>query len=696
MEIKSLLDHVKEAKLFADMWRPESWRDQEMYDGKQWTDEMEEEALEKGIDPITINRTFPVVNLILGSQTMNKFDMVAKGRTIKDSELSQTVSEGLQFVMDQNGGEHLISEAFGNQVIPGFGCLYVGENSDPRRERIAVRYRDWKEIWWDPFGSPWFDPQSCRYVFYQKWINVDDLKAAYPKYAKDVEDKFENLTEEGYTGIYDEAQRVEEARRQWASKAQRRVRPVEFWYTKYEQAVFARFLDGRVIEIQDAMPVNQQYEMIRSSQEVIKATIKRMHVATFLHDLILDDKPSPYKHDQFPFVPFVCYVDRFGCPYGVPRQIRGQNIEVNKRRSMAMALLSKRRTLMEEGAVPKGREQETFEEANKPDGFILLGPNKMNSIKIEEQAEFAATQMRILESSEREILELSGANPEVMGYESNAITGRAIDKRVTQGNIVTAPIFNNLRRSMATLGKLVVALMQGYWTSEKVLRITDRLTGAEKFVEINKQIRTDGGITILNDITQGVYDIIISLAPMTDTVRERNMEMLIEWVKKSPPEIIPHLVHAAFEMSNLPNKDSILQKLKPVLGIDPREEDLSPQQIKEKIIQELESQQQAQQEMMALEKQKVELEIEGMALENKRLEAEIYAKKVGADSAKVSAEAKKGKTEIDGFKAGYQLEAQKEQQRMQAENLKRQEDRGRDTSGGSKGRKADRKGSEAS
>jgi len=169
------------------------------------------------------------------------------------------------------------------------------------------------------------------------------------------------------------------------------------------------------------------------------------------------------------------------------------------------------------------------------------------------------------------------------------------------------------------LGERIVAGIQKEWTGPKMLRVTDRLTGADKFLEINKRVE-DG---IKNNVTQGRYDLIVSEAPKSDTVREKNMNLIIEWVKKSPPEVIPHLMNIAFEMADLPNKEQFLEKIKPLLGYDPLEEDMSADERKEKLIEQLEAEKQAQAKQAELEDVTIGLEINKKRLENAKIEAEI-------------------------------------------------------------------------
>ena len=647
-----------------------------MYDGVQWDDQAASAAVDAGVEMLTINRTFPVINLILGTQVINKFDVQAKARTGDDSELSQTMSEALQFVMDQSDGQFIVDQAFKDAIVPGFGCMSPGFNADPRKEKVRVSYRDWTEIWWDPFATPWFSPMDCRYVFHQKWMDLSALQALFPKKEKDLDDYFGDLTggvKQEWSSIFDdEANEVEQETKvlsgsEWADGRRHRVRPVEIWYTVFEPAWFGCFPDGRAIELREDMPPESQYQIVQAAQEVVSAVIRRVRVATFLGDILLQDTPSPYPHDQFPFIPFIGYIDRYKHPFGVPRQIRDQDIEVNKRRSMALSLLSKRRVTVEEDVVTGENQaaalQTLYTEANKPDGFLVVSSGGLHKIEIQEHQALANSQVSILQQSEAEIQQISGANAEQMGYQSNAQSGRAIEKRQSQGATITAPLFSNLRRSMKMLGEQVISLIQGSWTGEKILRVTDRLSGAEKFVSINQPVEGPGGSIILkNNITQGKYDLVVSDAPATDTVREKNMELIIEWIKKSPPDIIPNLINLAFEMSDIPNKEQVLAKMRPILGVNPEDEDLTAEEIKEKVIQELEGQRAAQQQAQQIEQERVRLELEGMEAANEKIRAETQAIASKPEIEREKTQQSKSKLELEGLKTGFDMQQKAGQQ----------------------------------
>lgn len=648
-DVKKLLSWVSEAQTSFQEWRADSWEDWEFRDGKQWTAADMKKLSDRGIRPVTINRIFPILNLLQGHYLNNRHDIVAKGRTKDDNELGQVMSEGIQFVVDQNRGHFKMARAFNQAITAGFGCLSLGFNPDPRRERIALHAHNWHGIWWDPYATPWMDKEECRYAFTAEWTDLDDIIGLFPEKEKEIKEKFQNLTEENFMpDVYDEATVVEDHHKflqsgYWANGERKRVRPVEMWYPELCKCWFAKMPNGRVIEI-DVLPPQEQYQVIQMAREVLGATVKKMHTTTFLSDLVLQDMPTPYVHDEYPFIPYVGYLDRFDHPFGVPRQIKEQDMEVNKRRTMALSLLNNRRVKIEEGSTED--ENRAYHEANRPDGFIKMKKGKLNAIEIEEMSNLAPAQVQMMEQSEREIQEISGANDESLGYASPRRTGVAIEKQQQSTATITASLLENAKYSQKLLGERIVPLIQSNWTEEKVLRVTDRVTGAEKFVAIN-ELQPDG-ITVRNDITQANFDVKVTNRPMTDTMREKNMDLIFSAINKAPPEAVTPLLNLALEISDIPNKDQLLQQIRQVTGANPINDDLTQAQREE---QEEMARQAAADEQ---EKQKM-LSDQRESLEQDEIRAK--AEKLRAEAEKARREADILQQDVDqkGFQIGAQV-----------------------------------------
>jgi len=590
-DLKQLISWVYQAQLGAKDWRRESWIDCEMYDGAQFTAEELDNLKDIGVDPKVINRTFPVVQLLLGLQSVNRTDIIAKPRTSKDNEIGQAMTESIKFVMDQCDGMSLISEAWNDQIVPGFGCMKISNNPDPRQERVVWRHKDWKTVWWDPYSTPWWNPRETRYIFEQVYMDVENLQAIFPDKAYEIGTYYEELRSDDYdySELDDEDWYREELVRtatfggkHWLDSDRKRVRPVEMWYPEWKKSFFAVMPNEMVVELDEGMDPRQQFQIIQQSNRVVRANVQKMKVCTFIGDLELQHADTPFEHDLYPFVPFVSYVDRFKHPYGVPRQIREQDKEVNARRSMSLAMLRSARVIAEEDIVDTQSDlQNVHDEANKIDGFIVVKAGQLENIQVSEASELAPAQQAILDQSENEIKEIAGVNNPSMGYDPGRETsGSSLKEQVGRSDIMQAKIFDNLGRSHRRIGELTQASIKQHWTDEKVLRVTDELTGQDRIMVINQVSKqAGGGVEIINDITQHRFDVVIAQTQHTDTVREQNLNLILEWIKRAPPETIPVLFELGIELSNIPQKDKILEKLRPLLGLNPDADDMSLEDI---------------------------------------------------------------------------------------------------------------------
>ena len=182
------------------------------------------------------------------------------------------------------------------------------------------------------------------------------------------------------------------------------------------------------------------------------------------------------------------------------------------------------------------------------------------------------------------------------------------------------------------------------------------MTGAERFVELNKPHDIGGGvIEIRNNITQGRYDLIISEAQQTDTVRARNLTLLREWMSEATEEIKPILMSIAMEISDLPNKETIMAKVRPLLGMQPGEEDLTPEEIKEKQEQQAEAEAQKQQEAAKLQQEAVLLSLKEQEAKVKKLMAE--AEKI-MQELQIKRETADADNYVKGFNVGKEMRGQ--------------------------------------
>jgi hypothetical protein len=153
-------------------------------------------------------------------------------------------------------------------------------------------------------------------------------------------------------------------------------------------------------------------------------------------------------------------------------------------------------------------------------------------------------------------------------------------------------------------------------------------------VRINQQ--TEDGY--INDITQVKYDIVVASKPITDTLREKNLELLFAAINSSPKEVVPSLLAIAFELSDLPNKNALLDQVRQALNVPEVNMSLSPKERAQLLFEK----QQAAQVEQAEEKQRLN---DLHALEVAEKQASIQ--KIQADTQATGATVQKIATETE-------------------------------------------------
>jgi hypothetical protein len=577
-----LIAWVAEAVNIHQVWRKESWEDYEFRDGVQWSEEEKDTLInEKNIQPLTINRITPIIKFIHGWFILNQRDYSVKGRTKEDVELGQVMSEALMFIRDQNKGIQKISNAFLEQIITGIGCTKVFYNSDPRKEKVSFTRINWHDIWWDPFSTPWFDSETARYAFTAPWKDLDVFCSFFPDKAQEIKEQFEAATSDSLGSIsMDESASVEDFKRQlssmgyWTDTERKRIRPVEMWYPVFDERLFLKMRNGRILDLED-MSGQDRFEALRYSKELITATVRKMRVAVLFNNMKVYDIPSPLPFDDFPFSTFVAYTDRFGLPFGVPRELTDLSKELNKRRSVALARADDFRMFTEKGAV---EDLDTaYYEANRSRGHIILTPGKMGKVVIEDLKDLASTQMALAQQTRQEINEVSGTLDESMAIPDQVQSEGALQEKKGLQNIKLASLFQNADLAIKDLGTKLCSMIQDSWTEEKTFRVTDRMTGVDAFVKINQSVVGPNGETIQvkNNIAESTFDIVVTTSQVTDTQRDKTLDLIFSALNKAPPEAIAPLLNLGLAMSDIPDKGEWLEQIMNATGMEKHPDGMS-------------------------------------------------------------------------------------------------------------------------
>jgi hypothetical protein len=574
--------------------------DADFYDSIQWSDEDAEELRQRGQAPLVINQIKPAVDWVIGTEKRTRVDFKVLPREADDTKGAEVKSKLMKYVHDVNRTEYVRSRAFADAVKTGIGWVETGIRQDPEAEPIYTRYESWRNMLYDSKANE-LDLSDARYVFRWKWVDIDVAMATYPEKAEAIKSQSlttgEDATDEWFMGSNqpttgDGDWKFSHARRRSVgtnSPGRDRIKLIECWYRAPCKKLF---LIGEPFNGVQVDPNNPQhaYAVDIGQCEVVERTVLRNFVAVLTEDVLLVNSESPYKHNRFPFVPVWCYRrDRDHAPYGLIRAVRDAQEDLNKRASKALHILASNRVIAEEGAVQDW--DELRREVARPDGIIIR--NRGKELIIDQDKQLAQQHLALMEVDSRIIREVSGVTSENMGRESNATSGKAILARQEQGSVVTAELFDNYRLSGQILGEIELSLIEQFYSTRKVVRLTSE-RGALDWNVINDP-QPDG--TVANDITGRQADFIIGEQDFRGSMRMAMFEQMVEMMGKLPPEVSMQMLDLVVEMSDMPNREEIASRVRKMNGQpDPTQSEPDPEEQQE---QQAKAEQAAQAQQMA-------------------------------------------------------------------------------------------------
>lgn len=597
-----------EARTAASDNRYEQAIDADFFDGLQWKDADAEELRERGQAPLVFNQVQQHIRWILGTERRTRVEYRVHGRGKEDSKPAQTKTKLMKYTDDVNKAAYARSKAFEDAVKVGVGWLETGIRSDPTDEPLFDRWESWRNMWNDPLARE-HDNSDSRFIFRAKWVDEDIAIAMFPDRADivrqaSVSHNLFGRSEDddlGFSGLYHAhtpgSSVIQQGMHSMFEDSfqigirRKRVRLIECWYRQPQSVRLVRSrvsptdspimanqlarINGREVAQDKELPAPLKSIIENGHATVYDALKMKVHVAIFCGKGLLQDMPSPYRHDKFPFTPIWAFKrDRDNQPYGVIRNMRDPQEDLNKRRSKALFILSTNRAIVDEDAVEDWEEFE--EQLARPDGIIKKA--RGTELEIINDTSLAREHVMLMEQDKQFLEQSSGVTEENRGEVTNAISGTAINLRQSQGSVVTADLFDNMRYAMQTHGEKKLSLIEQFYSEPKQIRITnDRKS---EFTNINTPSRNEAGeLEIENDITRTVADFVVDTADFRETLRIAMFESMLNLMQQLDPEVQLQLLDLVLEMADgIPNRDEMVRRIRELNGqVDPDAEDFEQQ-----------------------------------------------------------------------------------------------------------------------
>lgn len=679
--------------------RAEMAIDEDFIDGIQWSEEDAQLLRQRNQEPLVFNEMKPAKEWITGTEKRTKIDWKVLPRKDGEDEDAQTKTKLLKYISDVNKASFERSEAFDDAIGAGVGWLEVGVKSDPDDEPIFMRRETWRNIWLDPLSVK-NDISDARYIVRSKVVDLDVAIQMWPehtealKYAADTMERIAANSDDDfydaqlYYSMNQHGTMSLGATQDYSHGRRRVVRLIETWYREPTRLKVCRCsdmsLNGREYDPKDPEVVGAVMAGYASTYDAVRMKIR---VAVNIPGgEVLQDMASPYNHNRFPFVPIWAYrYKRDNMAYGIGRNSRDPQRDLNKRRSKALFLLSVNRTIMDKGAVDDLDQYE--DEVSRPDAIIEKNVGK--NLEIETNVQLAEEHIMLAREDANYVRQGSGVTGENMGMETNATSGKAIRARQDQGTVVTATLFDNLRLSAQITGEIMLSLVEQFYTEEKIIRVTGE-RGANEFVHINQWDEESG--QYLNDITRTQADFIVSESAHRESVRMAMFDQMMDMMSKLDSQTAMQMLDMVFELSDLPGKDELVKRIRKINGqVDPddpeaerladeeanrraqeakEESDLSKRELAAKI-RRLEAQ--AERDMSSSSKTRMEARLEAMEAALEAI-ANPAAATVSENLLDLSNDADNGVTrQKQQIAKARQLQAQAQQILAEEQQIKRQQ-----------------------
>ncbi|WP_353180320.1 hypothetical protein [Delftia acidovorans] len=611
--------------------------DADYYDGDQW-DPADAATLEaRGQVPLVFNEVAVMCDWLIGTERRARVDWSVLPRTEDDVQLADVKTKVLKYVSDVNRTTFNRSRAFEDAIKVGVGWLDDGVCNDPTKDVIYSKYEDWRSVLWDSMAME-NDLSDARYIFRTRWVDEDVAITMYPG-RRDVleravlreqefsaqqwaEDEFyhQGYTSERHTsgtsGSY-----ITGGRGNIDSEARSRVRLIEcqFRMPVSVKVVTDGPFKGAFVEAWDQVLLDA---IGRAGGSIVDRVAMRMHVAVFTEGHLLALGPMPMRHNSFSLTPIWCYRrGRDRMPYGVVRRVRDLQMDLNKRASKALFLLSTNQIFAEKGAFDDINEAR--DEVNQPDGVVIYRAGK--KFEVHRDSEMAAGQVQMMTLDGQAIQKSAGISDENLGRRTNATSGKAIEARQLQGSVVTTQPFDNLRLSVQIQGEKQLSLVEQWYTDEKVIRLTGH-KGQLDWVKVNQpEVQPDGSVRYLNDITSSMADFIVSEQDYAGTLRQVMFDAMTQLAGRMEPSTAMRLMTLAMDYSDLPNHEQMADEMRKLTGERDPDKPLTP-----------EEQQQMQQQMQA---QAEALQMQQESARQALAEQQAKVREINARAEKLEAEA---------------------------------------------------------
>lgn len=572
-EYKEILNEIQE----QPDWRAIADKEADYADGNQLDGELLQKQRELGIPPAVEDLISPTILSVQGYEANIRTDWRL---TSDDGESGQDVADALNFKLNQaerkSKADRACSDAFRGQIVTGIGWVEVARESNPFTFDYRCSFVHRNEIHWDMTARE-NDLSDARWLRRQRWIHKDKIASIFPDFAKDLSDYIGNgyyadvFIDGGHSTALGNAWGVRFptiSEEHWFNRSLNEVCVSELWYRRYAKITVLKSATGKIVEYNENSPYHNAL-LASGNVKAIVANVPKMRRAFWVGDKCLVDTPTPYPHDNFPYVLFVGFrEDLTGIPYGLVRGMKYAQDNLNSVNSKLRWGLSVVRTERTKGAVDM-TDAQLRQQIARPNADIVLNREHMAlqgaRFEIFRDYQLNNQHYQMLNDSRDTIQRVSGISQSFMGGGS-ATSGYQEQQRIEQSNQSLARLIDNFRDARTQIGELLLSLIiEDMGNRQSEITIPSNSIEEKRTIALNVPSYDEFGYRYLtNSVSQTRLKVALEEVPQSQSFRSQQLNALSEALKSLPNEYqtvaLPYMVN----LMDMPYKDRIIEDLNSV------------------------------------------------------------------------------------------------------------------------------------
>ena len=530
------------------------------YVGNQWDDEDIADLEAQGKPALTINIAMRSINAIKSAYSSQRADIIFKPRKDATEPQATIMTQLMDQILESNDFQDVEKSVFDSGIITDRGYFDVRlDFEDNMFGEVSITEKDSRSVLLHPDASK-YDPSTWPGVMITDWWKVDDLAAVYG------EDKLDELKQMVSTGEYQGTRSVRfsgtKNEEPWMAntvdgRELREVRVIDHqFYVRAMQSEWVDLVTGDTKPIPEGMTKERAQEIADQLQLGVRSRLRRRIKWVVSADhILLHEGWSPY--DYLTIVPYFPYF-RPGKPAGVMKQLLSPQEQLNKTESQELHIVNTTANsgyTVEAGSLVNMTTDE-LEERGAETGLVIEYARGRNPPDKIQPNQIPTGLENLARKSASYLSEIPGVTPLVGTELKSDVAGVAIQRAQSAAHGGLQGMFDNLAYTRKWLARCVTSMVQKYYTEPRVMRATDWRAPENESREFS--INTN----LLNNITMGTYDIVVSSAPARDTFEDVQFAEALE-LRNAGIQIPDHFI---IDSSHLARKREISDLLKQLQG----------------------------------------------------------------------------------------------------------------------------------